>query len=49
MVLEIDHFIPLLVLVEETLKEKAWRKKQRSLDLDEGTHPIARSQNLFVW
>ena len=48
-VLEIDLFILLLVLVEETLKEKGRRKKQRSPDLDEGTHLIARSQNLFVW
>ena len=47
-VLEIDLFILLLVLVE-TLKEKGRRKKQRSPDLDEGTHLIARSQNLFVW
>ena len=46
---EIDLFILLLVLVEETLKEKGRRKKQRSPDLDEGTHLIARSQNLFVW
>ena len=49
MVLEIDLFILLLFLVEETLKEKGRRKKQRSLDLDEGRHLIARSQNLFVW
>ena len=48
-VLEIDLFILLLVLVEETLKEKGRRKKQRSPDLVEGTHLIARSQNLFVW
>ena len=48
-VLEIDLFILLLVLVEETLKEKGRRKKQRSPDLDEGTHLIARSQNLFFW
>ena len=47
-VLEIDLFILLLVLVE-TLKEKGRRKKQRSPDLDQGTHLIARSQNLFVW
>ena len=49
MVLEIDLFILLLVLVEETLKEKGRKKQQRSLDLDKGTHLIARSQNLFVW
>ena len=48
-VLEIDLFILLLVLVEETLKEQGRRKMQRSPDLDKGTHPIARSQNLFVW
>ena len=44
-VLEIDLFILLLVLVEETVKEKGRRKKQRSPDLDEGTHPIV----IFVW
>ena len=48
-VLEIDRFILLLVLVEETLKEKGRKKQQRSLDLDEGRHLITRSQNLFVW
>ena len=44
-VLEIDLFILLLVLVEETVKEKGRRKKQRSPDLDGGTHPIV----IFVW
>ena len=48
-VLEIDRFTLLLVLVEETLKEKGRKKQQRSLDLDEGRHLITRSQNLFVW
>ena len=44
--LESDLFTLLLVLVEETLKEKGKRKKQISPELDEGTHLIARSQNL---
>ena len=40
-VLEIDLFILLLVPVEETLKEKGKRKKQRSPELEEGTHLVA--------
>ena len=38
--LEIDLFILLLVLVEETLKEKGREKKQRSPELEEGTHLV---------
>ena len=39
--LEIDLSSLLFVLVEETPKDKRKRKKQKSLELEEGTHLVA--------